>query len=249
MRSTEIGAKMREAFETTLPSDPAIVGRYDLARLRTAPREMQRRRAGAIGAGVLLAAAGVLFVWFLSRHDSVRIGPSLQRDLEARRDPGQTDSAREPVRALPPSLAGEAPGRLAPKPDLPSPASTDVPPGRDSAPIESQWALVTDAMRQRDWPAAQEALAPLLASSDRETRDSARLVRVRLELGAASNQESKAALMVELEELIEAGSTASIRASARRLHKSLVDGLVDGLADEGAKHPLPEGELTGQEGQ
>lgn len=268
MASSELGQKMRQAFDATMPSETAILRRHSghLRALRSGedlPTALHSLRRGprlattASVAGVaLLAAAGALLFWGGAAERSVPIAPSLQRDLALRNQRVLQDGVpkakgeprSEPEAVLPARSATSAPVRTAASEAAVSSAERESKAGASvveastpSAGVEPKaeaaesWARVTVAMKARDWSAAQQALAPLLASSDEETRDSARLVRIRVALGAADQKLLGSPLLAELEELSRTGSTSSIRASARRLHKSLTE-------DE-TKHPAPDEEL------
>jgi len=276
MESSEIGQKMREAFEATAPSDEAVLRRYAHLRalrsgedLPTAIRFPHRAsrlapslvRMASAGGVALLAAAGAFFLWGLPADEPVPIAPSLERDLALgiERDRPSESPRSVPASPVPARSLNSAPveaGSWAAS--ATAPRSEAGPPGESSAAVTAadapgdpapsrepetdatvSWAKVTEAMKARDWPAAQVALAPLLASNDEETRDSARLVRIRLELGAVGVSGPDQQLVTELDELARTGSTSSIRASARRLHKSLMDAQT--------KHPATDGELPGVE--
>ncbi len=87
----------------------------------------------------------------------------------------------------------------------------------------TRWQEVAGAMRNGEDERAREAIAPLKESDDPETRDSAELVQLRIELGihqsgvlhATSSQRTR------LQRLVEQGASATIRASARRLQGRL----------------------------
>src|SRR5688572_29003801 len=107
---TEIGPKMRNAFEATLPDDRAILDRYDPARLKAPPVVALRRWAG-VGAGALLAAAGVLLAWSLRVERPIAIEPSLERDLQARSSSRPKEEQRGDAERITP---GAAPERMGP---------------------------------------------------------------------------------------------------------------------------------------
>jgi len=252
MESSEIGQKMRAAFEATRPSEAEVLQRYGHLRgLRsgedlpaaTGEDELAGRRSirrgVSVGVAALLAAAAALFVWSLPAERPVAIGPSLERDLQTRRERA---SGPPPAPEETPQAEGTAEGRvrasakpIAVLPRRAPEVSTLHPALPNRTETDASWARVTEAMRQRDWTAAHAALAPLLVSTERETQDSARLVRVRLELGAAQGQVADARWLSELEDLARSGSSSSIRASARRL--------LETLREDGTKQSSPVGEL------
>jgi hypothetical protein len=210
-------------------------------------RELASRpRLAALG--LALAAAAAFSFWSLSEDPAVRIGPSLAKDLESgyprvplalpsspeaddawllREDATREDAARgEPIPALPAREALSPPKRAAEK--LEAAMLETPPPGIDDT---ARWARVTEAMRKRDWVAAQTALRPLVESQDAETRDGARLVQIRLELGASEGSAVDQRWLADLRVLAAQGSTSSIRASARRLLETL-EGDTPAAADD-----------------
>lgn len=262
---------MRATFEAALPDEDAVVRRVASGRAQRAegqssldPRGGQQAMAprrfwvmqpglGLAFAG-LVVAVGLVILWRTQDSDRVAIGPSLARDLAAQAEQArQHESAehdaarteRTPVDrrgALPtPSTAAEA--RKA------SPQSRERASGDErsaevpaAASTDARWADVTAAMRKQDWKAAERALAPLIQSDDPETRDGARLVRVRLQLRTAPDAIRDPIWGKELSDLATSGSTSSIRASARRLLEPLQDGSnrensSPGSSDEPAEPP------------
>jgi len=249
MASTDLAEKMRDALEATLPDGEVAVRRIARQRaIRLAHSQasekapasgwlpsFQARRSAIVGGilGVaLLAGAFVYRTWSTwAESESVSVGPSLARDLElqsrasravdaraAEKEPsgGETtadEAGKAPVSA--PSVAARSPKSL---PATPAPVTS--PPAPASGQKNDRWASVTEAMRRGDWEAAKGVLAFLSVEGDPETRDSARLLRIRIELGTSPNQALDARWQAELSELAQSGSTSSIRASARRLLES-----------------------------
>lgn len=237
--STELSRKMRATFDAVLPSDDVVLRRI-VARRAERSEQLQtvrtslwhafwRHRAGlgACFAGVAMALA-LLTWWSIGERDHVSIGPSLTRDLEL--------APRSKKERLPPLEPTKADDELHAEPVTTSrPARADVtrqaqtqlrtdvvapsPPAQ--AETNARWARVTESMRKRDWEAAKIALEPLTNSPDAETRDGARLVRVRLELGRAQGASPDQRWLADLADLATSGSTSSIRASARRLLEAL----------------------------
>jgi hypothetical protein len=247
MAATDLGQKMRDALEATLPDAEVAVRRVARQRaLRLARSHTSRDKAHAAGwrpstaarksavVGGLLAAAlvaGTLAYgswWTRAETESVTIGPSLARDLELRSRTSRTADARASEQKLSDAKQATDEGglRLVPAPSEARPSERSLPaargllapsPATATGDADARWARVTEAMRKGDWEAAKLALAPLSASGDPETKDSARLLRIRLELGTSENQTLEPRWEAELSELARSGSTSSIRASARRL--------------------------------
>lgn len=258
MAANELGRDMRRVFEATMPKDEVILRKHHALALERA-FGTKRSRSGAARAGAFLAAAGVLLVWamgwdWLAPERRVEIRPSLERDL---RPPPAAEASQVDDSAVAPAAVSSADREARAAQSRPSqvvrvparsleratPSAQATRPSTETDGTEADWARVTEAMRRRDWSGAQGALAPLLASEDGETRDSARLVRIRVEISSAPERGKEVALLAELKELSETGSSSSIRASARRLHGELTD---DALTDE-SKHPREAGELPLQE--
>jgi hypothetical protein len=197
-------------------------------------------------------------LWSLSDERAVPIGPSLAKDLEfghprvpraspsspqsddalllqddaARNDATHDDGSRgESIPALPAREASSPSKRTAEERE--AAVAEAPPPGIDDT---ARWARVTEAMRKHDWAAAQTALRPLAESQDAETRDGARLVQIRLELGASGGGAVDPRWLADLRALASKGSTSSIRASARRLLETLEGDRPPG-ADDAAKGP------------
>jgi len=252
MASTDLGQKMRDTLEATLPDAEVAVRRVARQRaLRLARSHTSRHKAHASGwlpniagrniagrksavVGGLLAAALVVgalaYGPWSTQTESVTIGPSLAHDLKVRPRTSRTADARasEQKRADTKQAKGERGRSPVPAPSEARPHDRSLPAARALAPspatapgdADARWARVTEAMRKGDWEAAKVALAPLSASGDPETKDSARLLRIRLELGTSENQTLEPKWEAELSELARSGSTSSIRASARRLLES-----------------------------
>ncbi len=91
--------------------------------------------------------------------------------------------------------------------------------------ISASWERVAGALREGDDSKARQEVDGLVQSDDAETRDSARLIQLRIELGSATAGTIPATLAQRAlaESLAEHGATASIRASARRLLKRMTD--------------------------
>lgn len=226
MTQSDLGQKMRAVFEVTMPREEAVLRRFHIpSHVDQAPVGWPLRFAVGAALGMLFVAAGVLLSLQSLSRERVSIEPSLERDLPGKPKTEELPLAPRPVRVPSPDV-------LSPSPDPPKPArgeprkthleqsepsETNLPQSTTS----TSWARVTESMRQSDWNGAQEALAPLLESNNAETRDSARLVRIRLRLGQASGSSVDPELHQELEQLAKMGSTSSIRASARRLIDSL----------------------------
>jgi hypothetical protein len=78
-------------------------------------------------------------------------------------------------------------------------------------------------MREGEDERARDAIDQLKAREDRETRDSADLVQLRIELGSrnAGLLPATSEQRARLERLVQHGASATIRASARRLQDRL----------------------------
>jgi hypothetical protein len=176
---------------------------------------------------------GLLGWWSLGEGLQASIGPSLAQDLERAPkskqeqlvptpDPAPTNGDDE-SRTGPATASASLPARAHVRHQGPTQLHTDIPVPAvpTQADTDAGWARVTEAMRKRDWEAAKIALEPLTNSVDEETRDGARLVRIRLELGAAQGAPPDQRWLTDLAELAASGSTSSIRASARRLLEEL----------------------------
>lgn len=248
MTSTDLGQRMRDALEATRPDEEVVLrrvarqralrlaragtARSGTARTGTARSQKTRAVVGGVLAAVLLAFAVVYGPWWTQAEtESATIGPSLARDLElhsrtprtadaraSREEPPDTTKSIDEAGKTPVPARSEArpreknlPAARAPLPPAPTVASADP---------DARWAGVTEAMRKGDWEAAKVGLASLSASDDPETKDSARLLRIRLELRTSANQTLEPRWQAELSELARSGSTSSIRASARRLLES-----------------------------
>lgn len=249
MALTDFRQKMRATFAATLPDEDAALRRIADRRAarvgtgRIATPTVKRVPAGFAGISLPLQLglgfAGIVLVFVVLRswhlpQESVPIEPSLARDLESAPRPKPVPEELETAspfdadadtdnRALEAKKA-PMPSRPALKSTQGSNAVSGADPPNDKATsqadVNARWARVTDAMRKQDWTTAKTALEPLIASTDPETKDGARLVRIRLELGATAGTLSSS-LLAELSDLATAGSTSSIRASARRLLESL----------------------------
>jgi len=241
MTPTDLSARMRATFEAALPSDDAAVRRVAAQRAqRVAAQSSSVPRAGEARARALWArqpmlafacagvvvGLGLLLLWPVLQPEPVAIGPSLTRDLAAQgKDQEQktTKAAREPERASTErAVADKAATGTArsPRPEGRKDAallgkSAPEAPAADST--DARWAHVSAAMRKQDWAGAELALEPLIQSTDPETRDGARLVRIRLQLRKATTAGRDPIWLEELSDLATSGSTSSIRASARRL--------------------------------
>jgi hypothetical protein len=264
MASTDdLGQKMRDALEATLPDVEVAVRRVARQRaLRLARSHTSRHEAHASGwlrsitarksavAGGLLAALLVAFAlaygpwWTWAETESVTIGPSLARDLELRPRTSRTANAKASEQKLSDTKRATDAGGQTPVPAPPAALSKErslpaaralLAPSPSAAPsdADARWARVTESMRKGDWEAAKLALAPLSASGDPETKDSARLLRIRIELVTSESQTLEPKWEAELSELARSGSTSSIRASARRMLES----------SSGAPNSDQEGEL------
>jgi hypothetical protein len=173
---------------------------------------------GGVLAALLVTVAVAYGPWWTrAETDSVAIGPSLTRDLELRSRAPRTADAPDSEQKKEAPVPAPPEARLSQK-SLPAARAPSAPqPAVAPSDTDARWARVTEAMRKRDWEAAKLALAPLSTSLDPETKDSARLVRIRLELSASGNQALDPTWQAELSELATSGATSSIRASARRL--------------------------------
>jgi len=248
MASTDLGQRMRDALEATLPDEEVALrrvarqralrlartgnARTGTARSDTARSQKTRAVVGGVLGAALLAFGVVVGPWWTrAETESATIGPSLARDLELRSRTARTADARTSQEEPPDTTkatdeAGKTPvpARSAARPGdkrLPAARAALAPsPDNPSADPDARWARVTEAMRKGDLEGAKLALAPLSESHDPETKDSARLLRIRLELGTSENQTLDPRWQAELAELARSGSTSSIRASARRLLES-----------------------------
>jgi len=231
VEATDLSQKMRATFEAAIPGEDAVVRRVTAQRaLRAAPQRSSFPRTAAPtpapwtwqpglawAAAGLAVALGLFLLWPALQPERVPIGPSLTRDLASQGKAKKLDDegagrapTNEPTASAPPSAVSDGRKDSAPKGEraaaVPTPESADA-----------RWAHVTAAMRKQDWKAAELALAPLIESADPETRDGARLVRVRLQLRTAPEAARDPKWREELSDLARSGSTSSIRASARRL--------------------------------
>lgn len=131
------------------------------------------------------------------------------------------------VQSSEPSLALKVPRETAERPAAGTSSApkrqtendvSGVPPN-GATPSAANWQEVAGAMRAGEDDRAREAITPLTESLDRETRDSAELVKLRIELG--SHREGKLSASTSqrarLERLAVDGASPSIRVSARRL--------------------------------
>lgn len=251
MASTDLGQKMRDALEATLPDAEVAVRRVArqralrLAQNQASPPQKHasgwlsgltaRVMVGGVSAGALLVCVVAYGPWW-TEAESVSVEPSLERDLEllprmshapdaAPNEQTPLDIREQTALDIRKATAREAkapahaPSEGPATEQRPAAARTPTTPlaAIASGDTDARWARVTEAMREGDWEAAKVALDSLSAKGDPETKDSARLLRIRIELSSSGNQTLEPRWQAELSELARSGSTSSIRASARRL--------------------------------
>jgi hypothetical protein len=126
-------------------------------------------------------------------------GPKPKPEAEAERDSIPVDEL--PV--APPERPGRKVGASARR----SPHDRVLGPMSDGGEPESAWIAAASAMREGDYARAERAFEALTASSDENTRDSARLARAQIWIAQRRSSDAQR----ELEDLAQTGATPFIR--------------------------------------
>lgn len=238
-----LAARLKTTFELNAPSEGDVLYRMTLAKERARLSGWRRQRLapliwGAAAAFLISGSALAVAVQTGAVHvsgkfnDSEKKRPELVQHANTAELVGHLEDKPDSPLASPSEDANTVEAAVAVEaaaPSKPARASTRISDATSfqrssEAPatpdeIRASWERVAHALQKGDDAKAHEEARSLAQSTDPQTRDGARLVQLRIELGGevAGTITATAAQRALAEELTHSGATPSIRASSRRL--------------------------------